>query len=177
VSSYMDIIPSQLKPNRMHATYKVGSTNVSPRTHDTGLKKWSPCQLHVVRTIMISRMLHSRIQKWSLSYWKQKKRTGCAEIPKSQYNEDLKTDEDSEWLCACKWPTWFKHKPIPLLATATVMPTPSCLSALYLGRMSIYRIINEQSERVATYQREEIAEPLAHEEVIKIGALNGRRDG
>jgi hypothetical protein len=41
----------------------------------------------------------------------------------------------------------------------------------------MYRIINEQSERVTTYQREEIAEPLAHEEVIKVGALNGQRDG
>jgi hypothetical protein len=49
-------------------------------------------------------------------------------------HDDLETDEDSEWLRACNWVAWFKHKPIPLLVTATMVPSPSCPSALYLGK-------------------------------------------
>jgi hypothetical protein len=41
--------------------------------------------------------------------------------PEIVIHDDLETDEDSEWLRACNWATWFKHKPIPLLITATMV--------------------------------------------------------
>lgn len=57
----------------------------------------------------------------------------CRE-PEIVIQEDLETDEDSEWIRACNWTTWFKHKPIPLLIAATMVPAPSCPSAFYLGK-------------------------------------------
>jgi hypothetical protein len=54
--------------------------------------------------------------------------------PEIVIHEDLETDEDSEWLCSCNWTAWFKHKPIPLLITAIMVPAPSCPGALYLGK-------------------------------------------
>lgn len=36
--------------------------------------------------------------------------------------EDLETDENTDWLRACGWAVWFKHKPIPLLVAAASVP-------------------------------------------------------
>lgn len=47
--------------------------------------------------------------------------------------EDLETDENSEWLRACGWVSWFKHKLIPLLVMGTTVPAPGCPSARRLG--------------------------------------------
>jgi hypothetical protein len=54
--------------------------------------------------------------------------------PEIAMHEDLKTDEDNEWLRACNWASWFKHKPIPLLVTETTVPSPSCPGNIYLGK-------------------------------------------
>jgi hypothetical protein len=49
-------------------------------------------------------------------------------------DEDLETDENSDWLCAFGWALWFKHKPIPLLVAAASVPSQGCPSVLYLGK-------------------------------------------
>jgi len=37
-------------------------------------------------------------------------------------DDDLETDENSDWLRGCGWPRWFQHKPIPILLTAASLP-------------------------------------------------------
>ncbi len=54
--------------------------------------------------------------------------------PEVVIDEDLETDENSDWLRACGWAIWFKHKPIPLLVAAASVPFPGCPRVLYLGK-------------------------------------------
>lgn len=49
-------------------------------------------------------------------------------------DEDLETDENSDWLRACNWALWFKHKPIPLFVAAASVPFQGCPGVLYLGK-------------------------------------------
>lgn len=50
------------------------------------------------------------------------------------FDDDLETDENSDWLRGCGWPPWFQHKPIPILLTAASLPAEGCPRDLFLGR-------------------------------------------
>jgi hypothetical protein len=54
--------------------------------------------------------------------------------PEIVIHEDIEADEDSGWLRSNDWATWFKHKPISLLITATMVPTPNCHGTFHLGK-------------------------------------------
>ena len=48
-------------------------------------------------------------------------------------NEDLETDENTEWIQASGWARWFRHKPFPLRVAAATVPPPGCPTPLHLG--------------------------------------------
>ena len=50
------------------------------------------------------------------------------------FDQELETDENSDWLRGCGWPRWFRQKPIPLLLAAASIPVAGCPRDLFLGR-------------------------------------------
>lgn len=49
-------------------------------------------------------------------------------------DDELETDENSDWLRGCGWPRWFHQKPIPLLVNAATIPGEGYVCDLFLGR-------------------------------------------
>ena len=50
------------------------------------------------------------------------------------FDDDLDANENGDWLRGSGWPRWFRHKPLPIIITAAMMPAKGHPQDLFLGK-------------------------------------------